>query len=440
MSVVGLNNHEDFSKNNSGGASSSIISRIKSLEEAGIKEATFIKKRIPPYAVIGNVIDDPSLLQISPNQQYYGATSTKIYQNPASPNSSQANQQNQQNHVDSSHVSPSLLITNVKTPPPANTVEKQVEEHSFVSAPYSRYFDQEILKKSNSCLNSLDINNNNNNNNNNQNSSEENKPPPVAISSFAAEIAKGLKTLKKTAAPQPKSEFQQFTDGHPSPSNPHPYQDREAPNDDENSSVQTIPISIPIKPFVHRDSIDHTTHTHMQPIHLDDQGDDTTDETPRAGSTSSSINSLNSSLNMPHDHQHKVAADYPFQNAIADKLKRHSGINQFAGNLAPQNDESPSYPFNRTLINTNSFAVDHIQNPSNKSSFSSRGSHPNQHYQHKPVEQFNNMTSNLSSPPSVEFIKNSMRSSFENLSEASTSHNNANNNNNNHPSQLVSGF
>ena len=137
--------------------------------------------------------------------------------------------------------------------------------------------------------------------------------------------------------------------------------------------------------------------------------------------SSSSVNSLNSSFNL---------------NQEKDKLNpiltsSHSNLMSSSNN---NNNNNANYPFNRTLLNANSFVeIQHNQynSHSNKSSLQrNNNSNKNNNVHGMNSDLFNNTTSNMSSPPSVEFIKNPMRSSFENLSDAT--------NNTNSQSQLVS--
>jgi hypothetical protein len=551
MSTLGLTNthtlinnhsHNDNPTSASSSSSSSILQRIRALGEAGIKEATFVKKRIPPYAAVGgNIVvlsptspADTEIAQFhqsaspSGNQTYYGGgvssgTTTKIYQNPASPNRNNKQQQQQQQH------SPQYQIITkreqiVETPNDAhNTTNTILNENNYnQNAPtsYSRYFDQEILKKQPASPNSYNYNSNSSASSSKTNSLERpmavgtTKSPAPPYSAFANEIAHGYKNLKKTSinnnSPNEIATHTNKIDNkHESISQPdiNDYsvnnlvmqQSQENNNhnqsdydDDQQQQLQqqqhdSIPISIPIKPFVHRDSIDigkssaavsvnssSIIHHHQ---HTDHEVATLGAMLVRPDSAASSINSLNSSLNLPASHNHRYSGtfentDYlsyynngemqvPQQQPTA-QLKRgpsssysnlmpmmssHENLKKIvteSGAIAATNDSvTVNYPFNRTLLNANS-----LMELSNKSSTLDRRPYLNnqqqqqQHYDdqqhntqhHMPLHNrsdlFNNTTSNMSSPPSVEFIKNPMRSSFENLSEST--------NNTNSQSQLVS--
>lgn len=467
--------------------SSSILQRIRALGEAGIKEATFVKKRIPPYAAVGGIVTVPTNENESNNSLYqnvntYSATgsnnssngTTKIYQNPSSPNKSSQHYEPQQQQQPVSPVE-YHIITNKKR------VNDEENANNNLPTSYSRYFDQEILKKQQT----------NNYNSSSSNTSSLERPavakspsPLPPYNAFANEIAHGFKNLKKTNNTKPNEQpFHSIEHHHQQEPDyslnslvvKQSHENNSANYDEQHQHQDNIPISIPIKPFVHRDSIDIGKSVGgggggggTSIIHIDHDAS----TTARPDSSASSINSLNSSLNLPVNNINTNNINNPRLSAAsfdgadwqqqASHLKR--GSSSSYSNLLPMMMNSQenlkrivaesmvatngdraenlniNYPFNRTLLNANS-----LMELSTKSSVSSSHSQHvrsmyqetntnQQHVHHQPLHNrsdlFNNTTSNMSSPPSVEFIKNPMRSSFENLSEST--------NNTNSQSQLVS--
>ena len=389
MSVIGLSSTEEFRSVN-GAASSSISQRIRALEEAGIKEAIFVKKRIPPYASPGQT--SPLAQPASPNSivatHFYGnATSAKIYQNPTSPTPTQNN-----------NTAPHLSITSRQTRDPSKVVPLPPPPLASTSSSYSRYYDEEILKK----------------------------PPPLLMSTnlFANEIANGMQKLRRTTpSPNVRKEPEPEPESEPDDEE----EDQEYDPHESQQHHQDIPISIPIlKPFSHRDSIDMSNNNNNNNKHLNQHHHHHDEDTsggrgemhrPDSIASSSSVNSLNSSLTTPHD---KLPEQTSFSKEFLSRIGATNGL------------AKESYPFNRTLLNVNSFA-EHSHFSSSKSSLER-----SQHVHQRSSDAFNNTTSNMSSPPSVECIKNAMRSSFENLCEASAASSSNINGTANPPSQLVS--